>query len=1017
MNIAEASIHYKTITWMLIVAVTFGGFYAYDKLGRLEDPEFTIKEAKIVTSYPGATAMEVAEEVTDRIETAVQQMGQLKLVTSISEPGRSTVRVEMKDKYNKASLPQVWDELRRKVNDVQSQLPPGTSASIVYDDFGDVYGVFYAVYGDGYSYAEIKEYVKMLRRELLLCKDVAKISIYGDQPEAVYVEISRSRAAQLGISPETIYASLRGQNLVTPAGRTRVDDLFPRVQPTGEFTSVDQIGNLLILQNDATNTKLYLKDVATIKRGYVDPPQTILRFNGRPAIGLAISTVLGGNIITMGESVKQRLSELQAQTPVGIEIGVISHQADAVNVAIEGFVVSLIESLVIVIGVLMITMGTRSGMLIGVILLLTIFATFIVMYLFGIMLERISLGALVIALGMLVDNAIVVVEGILVNIQRGMNRIEAAAKIVAQTMWPLLGATFVAVLAFAAIGLSQDNTGEYCRSLFQVILISLMMSWIFAVTVTPLLGVKYLRANVASGNADPYAGVFFRAYRTFLDKALKYRRLTIFILAILLVLAIVGFGYIKQSFFPDSTRPQIMVHYWLKQGTHIDKTESDLKQIEKHILSIDGVTDVSTFVGQGAMRFLLTYTPEDANSAYGLLLVGVDDYSNINQIIPKISQYISANFPAAQSLYRKFTLGPGEPQKIQVRFRGENLDTLRGLAQQAAEIFQSNPQIQDIMDDWRQRVPLVRPVVSEIQSRNAGITRSDIARTIQTSLEGLRIGVYREKDELLPILARSPENERDRVDFIHDIQIWSPVAQKTIPITQTIVSFESQSENSIIRRRNRVPTITVKCDPVSEPASVVFAQVRPKIDAIPLPPGYQREWGGEYEDSRDAQTALAGKVPVTAILMVLIIVVLFNCIRQPLIILLTLPLAVIGVTAGLLLTHQPFGFMALLGFMSLSGMLIKNAIVLIDEINTQLAAGRPPFDAILDSGVSRVRPVSMAALTTVLGMVPLLPDAFFVAMAVTIMFGLTFATVLTLIVVPVLYVIFYRIPYPKEFSE
>jgi len=470
MNIAEASIRYRTITLVLTFMLLGGGYLAYEHLGRLEDPEFTIKEAQIITVYPGATAREVAEEVTDEIETAVQQMGQLEKVTSISEAGRSTIRVEMKDKYDKKTLPQVWDELRRKVSDAQGSLPPGVQPSIVYDDFGDVYGVFYAVYGDGYSYAEIRDYVDILRRELLLCDDVGKIAVYGAQPEQVLVEISRARLAQLGISPEAIYASLSGQNLVAPAGRVRVGDAYLRIQPTGEFTSVDDIGDLLILQDDATATKLFLRDVATIRRDYADPPGTLMRFNGRPAIGLAISTVQGGNVITMGRSVDQRLRELATQTPIGMEIGVIAHQADAVNTAVSGFVISLAEALAIVIGVLMLAMGLRSGVLIGVILLLTVLATFILMQLTGVMLERISLGALIIALGMLVDNAIVVVEGIQVNLQRGMGRVEASARIVQQTMWPLFGATVVAVLAFAAIGVSQDSSGEYCRSLFLVIL-------------------------------------------------------------------------------------------------------------------------------------------------------------------------------------------------------------------------------------------------------------------------------------------------------------------------------------------------------------------------------------------------------------------------------------------------------------------------------------------------------------------------------------------------------------------
>ena len=1023
MNIAELSIRYKTVTLVMTVLIIGGGILSYQRLGRLEDPEFTIKEAQVFTRYPGATAMEVAAEVTDEIETAVQQLGQLKLVTSISEPGLSTVRVEMKDKYDKNTLPQVWDELRRKVNDAQSKLPPGTSPSIVYDDFGDVYGVFYAVYGDGYSYAELKEYAKLLRRELLLCDDVGKIALYGDQPEVVYVEISRARLAQLGVSPQVIYASLSGQNLVAPSGKVEVGNQYIRIQPTGEFTSVEDIGDLLILQNDATATKLYLKDVAEIRRGYVDPPRTVVRFNGRRAIGLGVSTVIGGNVVAMGRSVSRRLRELQGETPLGIEVGVIAHQAEAVTAAVDSFVISLIEALAIVIGVLMIAMGLRSGLLIGLILLLTVLATFIVMDMQGVMLERISLGALIIALGMLVDNAIVVVEGILVNIQRGMGRIQAASNIVAQTVWPLFGATVVAILAFAAIGLSQDSTGEYCRSLFQVILFSLLLSWVLAVTVTPLLCVMFLGAQDSDGESDPYGGVLFRAYRFLLTRCLKMRWTTVGVSVLLLVLSIYGFGFVKQSFFPPSTRPQFMVHYWLPQGTHITRTEADLKRIEAHLSTLDAVSDVSSFVGQGALRFLLTYASEESNSAYGMLLVSVHDWRNIDELRSEIQSYLDENFPDALAFSRKFILGPGDPQKIHARFRGPDPDVLRRLAAEARRIMLAEPNATDVLDDWRQRAPLIRPVIAEAQARNAGITRADVARSLQSAFEGARIGTYRDEDELLPIVARSPEIERKDVDNLKNVQIWSPVAGKAIPIGQVVIGFESKSENSIVRRRNRLPCLTVKCDPKVGGAKPVLDLLRPKIEeryeAIIEQgnlTGYSLEWGGESEDSGDAQAALAGKLPSIGLLMVLVVIFLFNSVRLPTIIFLTVPLAVIGVTAGLLITGQPFGFMALLGFLSLAGMLIKNAIVLIDEINLQIAGGKNAWEAVIDSGVSRVRPVSMAALTTVLGMIPLLADAFFLALAVTVMFGLAFATVLTLIVVPVLYVCFFRIPSPSAIA-
>jgi multidrug efflux pump subunit AcrB len=1009
MNIAEISIKYKTITMVMVILLIGGGIYSYQKLGRLEDPEFTIKDAQIFTLYPGATAEEVAEEVTDEIETAVQQLGQLDEVTSISEAGKSTVKITIKDKYDKSTLPQVWDEVRRKVNDAQRKLPPGTSTSVVFDDFGDVYGIFYAVYGDGYSYAELKDYAEMLQRELLLVQDVSKITLSGVQDEIVYIEIPRAKLSQLGLPPDVINKTLAGQNLVGSGGSVEVGSQYIRIQPTGELKSVEEIGELLLLQQDGSPSKLRLKDLANIRRGYIDPPNTIMHYNGHPAIGLGISTVQGGNVVVMGDVVKERIKQLQSQTPIGMEIKAIAHQAEAVTVAISSFVISLAEALAIVIGILMIAMGLRSGILIGVILLLTVLGTFVVMLPKGIMLERISLGALIIALGMLVDNAIVVVEGILINLQKGMDRIQAASQIVTQTIWPLFGATVVAVLAFAAIGLSQDSTGEYCRSLFMVILISLMLSWVLAITVTPLFGVMFLKVSDKDSDKDPYGGILFTSYKKFLIFCLKSRKATVVTLIVMMVLSIYGFGFVKQSFFPPSTRPQFMVHYWLNQGTHITKTESDLNVIEKDILSFDGVANVSTFVGQGALRFLLTYQPEEKNDAYGLLLVDVVEYKKIKELMPKIQEHINEKFPDSQAFCRKFVLGPGDPSKIQVRFRGTDLQVLRELAKQAKDIMLAEPDATDILDDWRQPVPLIRPVVAETQARNAGITRQQINNAITNSFEGSKVGDYREGDEILPIILRSPGNERNDVDNINYIQIWSPVAQKNIPLSQVVTSIETKVENSIIRRKDRLATITAKCDPSVGQASDVLKKLMPKIEAIDLPEGYEMQWGGEYEDSGRAQASLAGKLPPILLFMVLSVIFLFNSIKKPAIIFLTVPLAIVGVTLGLLVTGQPFGFMALLGFLSLMGMLIKNAIVLIDEINLQMSTGKDPFTAIVDSGVSRVRPVSMAALTTVLGMIPLLADAFFAAMAVTIMFGLTFATVLTLIVVPVLYASFFKI--------
>jgi len=1013
MNIAELSIKNKTITLFLTFLMLGGGILAFDKLGRLEDPEYTIKDALVYTAYPGATAIQVEEEVTDKLEIAIQQLPQLKRVESLSKNGLSTITVKIKDKYDKEGLPQVWDELRRKVNDVQGDLPPGTSRSIVYDDFGDVYGILFAITGEGYSYKELEEFTDFLRRELLLVKDVAKIQINGVQAREVHVDISRNKLAQMGISLDQIYRTLEKQNTVQPAGAIRVGDEYIRLRPTGQFETVEEMGNIL-LRGSSSGEMVFLKDVATITEGYKTPPDIITRFDNEESIWLGISLISGGNVVNMGEAIKARLKELKPQFPAGMDIKVITFQPDKVTTSINGFLVSLAQALGIVVAVLILFMGLKSGMLIGGILLLTVFGTFVGMQMWGINLERISLGALIIALGMLVDNAIVITEGMMVKIESGVEKLKAARDVVGQTSLPLLGATFIAILAFSAVGLSDDSTGEYTRSLFEVILISLMLSWIIAVTVTPLFCTmlfKPKKKKPGEKQEDPYGGFLFVMYRGFLKFCLRFRWITMAILGACLVAAIQGFAYVENAFFPFSTTPQFMIHYWLPEGTDIRKTAQDTKEIAKYINSLDHVTSVAQHNGAGAPRFMLTYSPEKNYSSYAFLLVNVDDFNKIDDLFPLIEKHVSQNYPNAMVNLRKFALGPGEENTLQFRFSGPNPTILRQLADKTKAILRADNTV-GVKDDWRERVKVVRPQYAEAQGRLAGIGKASLDETLQMTFSGKNIGIYRDRDKLLHILSRAPEHERDLVDDINNVQIWSPFAQGTMPLTQVIDGTTIEWEDAVVQRRDRKRTIKAQASQRSGNSSAILERVLPKIQALKLPLGYEFAIGGEYEDSADAQAGLFESIPKTVVLIIIILVIQFNSLRQPLIILLTVPLAIIGVTVGLLGASQPFSFMALLGVLSLVGMLIKNSIVLIDQIDLEIAEGKDHYLAILDSSVSRMRPVAMAAFTTVLGMIPLLPDIFFVSMAVTIMAGLSFATVLTLIVVPVLYAIMFRIKNP-----
>jgi multidrug efflux pump subunit AcrB len=1058
MNIAEWSIRNGTVTWVLIILMAVVGAIAFGGLSRLEDPEFTIKEATITTPYPGASAAEVEEEVTNVIERAAQELGQLDYVESRSSRGLSIVKVIMKDQYDKFALPQVWDELRRKVNDYQSQLPPGAGPSIVNDDFGDVFGVYVALTGEGYTHKEVYEYAKFLQRELLQVQDVKRIILYGVIPEVIYVEMDRTRMSELGISQEDIYRALGSKNLAADAGYLSLGPEYIPINPTGEFTSEEQFGDLLVRARATDNQRLvFLRDVAEIRRGYRDPPQNLLRYDGRPAIGLAISTAPGGNVVTMGDAIKARADQLKPLMPLGMDAHVVSLQSQAVTIAINGFLVNLAAAVAIVVAVLLIFMGPRSGFIIGGVLFITIMGTFIFMGIWDITLERISLGALVIALGMLVDNAIVVTDGMRVRMNQGMDGVTAAKEVVGQTAIPLLGATLIAIAAFAAIGTSTDKTGEYTRSLFTVIFISLGLSWVTAVTSTPLLCNTFLKTGPkgTGEQADPYAGRVFRLYKGFLSACIRKRWLTLGGVFGLFVLAIVGFGQVKNSFFPDSTRPQFFVDFWFPEGTDIDQTVGYMERAEQKLREYEGITGLTTQIAGSSPRFLLTYTPEYPYHSFAQILVDVDDYQRIAGLSEQVQQDLEQLFPDAVVNVRLFILGPATGGKIQLRLYGPDGVKLRELGDQAMAVLHAEPTAKGIRDEWRNKVKVLRPQLAEAQARRLGVDRPDLALALQQSNDGAPAGVYRERDELLSIVARAPEIERVDMDNLGAIRVWSPAAQAMIPVDQVITGFETEFEDAHIWRRNRTKMLKIHVDQRTGLSTELLAKVKPKIeqalnvdvakyfgrtlqpgedpfegftantiplkwnDLIPINdmPGYYMAWGGENEDSAKAKKSLGGSIPIFFGLMVLIVIFLFNSIKKTLVIWLTVPLAIIGITAGLLLFDQPFNFMAILGAMSLAGMLIKNAIVLVDQIDVELASGKPGFDAIVDSGLSRLIPVSMAALTTILGMLPLVTDAFFIAMAVTIMFGLGFATVLTLIVVPVLYATLFRVPNPSRHAS
>ena len=1000
-TIARGSIERPIYTWILILILFFGGIWGFFSIGRLEDPAFTIKNAVIVTQYPGASAEQVATEVSEPLESEIQKMGELKTITSVNRPGVSTIEVEIKSTYDGTELPQIWTDLRNRVGD--ARLPSGAGAPYVNDSFGDVYGLFYAITADGFSDAEKHRLAIFLRRELLAVDGVADVETAGLPDEAIFVEPDIARAVNQNIPPTALASAISEADSVSQAGTLERDGSRTVIQrPQGEDT-VSAIAGLTVgVQGEIIN----LIDLAEVYRGRQDNPDLIIRQNGHEAFTLGVAGLSSENIVEVGERVDAKLAELDKDIPLGVEITPIYQQHVVVDEASNAFLLNLATSVAIVVVVLALAMGWRAAVVVGATLLLTVIGTVFFMAIFSIEMERISLGALIIAMGMLVDNAIVVAEGMQVSMLHGKRGPAAADEATKKTQVPLLGATVIGIMAFAGIGTSPDATGEFLFSLFAVIGMSLMLSWILAITVTPYLGNK-LFVTKDEGDHDAYGGFFFRLFGRTLDLALRLRWLVVVGLIALTAVCFNAFAKLPQQFFPDSNTPLFFVHYKLPQGASIAKTSEDLKVLEDWLSERDEVVATTTFVGQGATRFMLTYQAEKANPSYGHIIVRTATLDEIPQLKSDLDAFGAEALPQGEMRTKRLVFGPGGGDPVAARFSGPDPEVLRNLAIEAQAVMkEASDKITTTRTDWREQELVLRPRYATDRAQAAGISRDDVSKTLLTATDGTQAGTYREGERLIPILVREdPDSDLTLMDQV----IYSSAAESFVPIEQVVDGFEFIPENTLVHRRDRVLTITVGADIVDGvTAATAFGEVRGAVEAMELPLGYKLEWGGDYESSSEAQAALGTQLPVSFLIMVLISILLFNALRQPLIIWLLVPMSVNGVVLGLGLTGLPFSFTALLGLLSLSGMLIKNGIVLVEEIDLLREEGEALRPAIIRASTSRLRPVVLAAATTILGMAPLLGDAFFVSMAVTIMGGLAFATVLTLVAAPVLYYIFFR---------
>ncbi len=1001
-NIARGSIDRPIYTWMIILIFLIGGAVSFLNLGRLEDPAFTIKQAVVVTQYPGATAEQVAVEVSEPLESAIQKMEEVDYITSINQPGVSQIDVHIKSTYDGNELPEVWTRLRAKVSDAGRHLPTGVSTPLVNDSFGDVFGIFLGVTAEGFSDAEKHELATFLRRELLTVDGVADVDIQGLPEEAIFVEPDLALSVNQNISLNAIAGAIANADAVNAAGTVTIDGARTRIMRPDGSDTVSEIAGLSLGQDGKV---VNLVDTSRVFRDRVDNPRQIIRFNGEEAFTLGVAGIATENIVVVGKRVDEKLAQMAGDIPAGVELHPIYQQHVVVEKASNDFLVNLAMSVAIVVAVLAIFMGWRAAVVVGVTLFLTVVGTFLFMGLFSIEMERISLGALIIAMGMLVDNAIVVAEGMQISMLQGKNSREAADEASGKTQIPLLGATIIGIMAFAGIGLSPDATGEFLFSLFAVIGISLLLSWVLALTVTPMLG-HYLFKQGKGGEGDAYGGLIFRMYGASLRLALKLRWLVIVGLIAVTAVCYAGFGLMKQQFFPDSNTPLFFVHYKLQQGTPISTTSDQMAVLEEWLAERDDVVSYATFVGQGATRFMLTYESEKANPSYGHIIVRAENLEAIPPLQKDLEAFGAEALPEGEFRTKRLVFGPGGGDPIQVRFSGSDPVVLRQLATQAAEVLtQTTEDITSVRTNWREQELVIKPIYATERAQTAGVDREDIADMFQFATDGLTTGEFRENERLIPIILR---RQADGVFGLVDQVVYSTTSNSFVPVEQMVDGFVHETQNTLIHRRDRVATITVGADIRSGlTAAQVQAQVTGPIEAMDIPVGYKMEWGGELENSSEAQESLGKQLPLSLLIMVLISVLLFNAIRQPIIIWLLVPMSVNGVVLGLLGTDMPFTFTALLGLLSLSGMLIKNGIVLVEEIDFVRDEGLAMRDAIVKASVSRLRPVMLAAVTTILGMAPLLTDAFFVSMAITIMGGLAFATILTLIAAPVFYLVFF----------
>jgi multidrug efflux pump subunit AcrB len=1015
MNLAGYALKNKQVIYYFLILTIIGGLISFERLGKREDSPFVIKQIIFMTYYPGANADQVRTQVTQIIEREIQSHPLVDFIKSESRAGFSYIKVDMFQWVPKERFQQVWDEMRRKIMNVQPKLPAEASTVIVNDDFGDVYGIYYGITADpGFTMGELEDYAQFIKQQLSTAQDVAKVKLFGIRDRVVNVYISDEKLANSGITPKDIQTALSTQNQLVNTGAIQSGSFDIRIDAVGTFRSLKEIEDLVI--TGKAGNKIRFGDIATIKQEYKDPPNTLMRMNSLPAIGIGFSTREGGNSVVAGESVREKFAGIQHLLPVGIEMNKIYSEDEVAIEANNVFITNLIESILIVVVLILIAMGARAGILIGTSLLFSILGTLLLMLPFGIDLHRTSLAAIIIAMGMLVDNAIVVTDNAQMKIAKGMPRRKALEEGASKPQWGLLAATIIAVLSFLPLYMAPSNTAEIIKPLFKVLAIALMLSWLFALIQSTVFGDFILKERKPGSDAkDPYDTPFYTKLTAFIEAIVAKKYLTLIIVFGLFFISIYMFKQVKQDFFPAINKPMFKVDYFLPEGADIKQVEKDIEKMEQYLLKQKVVKNVSITLGSSPLRYYLASVSWSPRPNLANLLIETTNYETADSLMPVFEKYVDENFPGALAIFYKFKVAPSPDAIIEAKFDGPDPVVLRELAAKAKAIMRADPLAIDVRDSWGVKTAKIEPYYNQNKGRTANVTRTDMARALQRITDGQTIGNYREETWVMPMLLKAENRNDYNYGDMGALPILNSEGNIT-PLAQVTDSIPIQFENYYLNEFNRQLNIAAQCDPIAGIGNTELeARLMPKIEAIPLPPGYKLWWDGIYYTQQVTNKAINSQLPIAILLILTILMLQYKNWKTVFMILMMVPLVMIGITFAFLASGLFFGFFAVLGILGLVGMVIKNAIVLLDQADQEMKEnGLSQYEAIIIATRSRAIPVSMAAGTTILGMAPLLPDPMFGAMAVTIMGGLFAATLLTIIVLPAFYAVMFGLKKDKK---